>query len=550
MQRIAFILFAFVFCAQIATAQIDSLMVGNCETGRAEAYLDVGNVRARLLNTGGLFYRGSPDVYEVPKGSGLKSIFAANLLIGGMVDGQLRTAGAAYGPYEFWPGPISAPGLPPPSCAEFDAIYSIDRAQDLDPFKDGVITKRVREWPAELGAPYVDVNGVSGYQFDDGDYPEILGDQMHWWVMNDAGNLHIRTQSNPLGVEARVSAFAFGSQSNLKNVTFYRYEIKNRGLKPIEQAYIGHLVDADLGNFLDDRFGSDARHSMIYFYNADNDDERNYGENPPAQGIAIIEASSSQGDLPSDISPGRIEGLMTNAMMYWGGGGPQGDPGNASDTYNYLRSRWKDGSVLRDDMFGGISEAPFVPMMFSGDPVTGGFWSEVNIDGNGKALALGDRRGIGSYGPFDLNPNETATFTFAYVWARGDNNLDSITALRQLVSGVHSANSSLLQPRQEPQKFVDNSLPERPQQSFWLNAPYPNPSNGSTTIRYSLTLDGPTEVAVYDVLSRKVTTLHSGTQTAGPHEVTFDVSSLPPGIYTIRLQSNRNDTSRQLTVVR
>ncbi|TDI76041.1 MAG: hypothetical protein E2O84_03425, partial [Bacteroidetes bacterium] len=44
--------------------------VGNCDRALGEAYLDVGNVRARILNTGGLFWRGEPHVYEVPKGSG------------------------------------------------------------------------------------------------------------------------------------------------------------------------------------------------------------------------------------------------------------------------------------------------------------------------------------------------------------------------------------------------------------------------------------------------------------------------------------------------
>ena len=94
MQRFAFILFAFVFCTQIASAQTDPSLVGNCETGKAEACLDVGNVRARLLNTGNLFYRGSPAVYEVPKGSGIHSIFSSSLHIGGLENDELVEAKA------------------------------------------------------------------------------------------------------------------------------------------------------------------------------------------------------------------------------------------------------------------------------------------------------------------------------------------------------------------------------------------------------------------------------------------------------------------------
>ena len=81
-----------------AAAQTDPSLVGTCATGTAEAYLDVNNVRARLVNTGVLFYRGSPDVYEVPKGTGLKVIFSDALWIGGMVDNELIVAAATYGP--------------------------------------------------------------------------------------------------------------------------------------------------------------------------------------------------------------------------------------------------------------------------------------------------------------------------------------------------------------------------------------------------------------------------------------------------------------------
>ncbi len=61
-----------------ATAQT----TGDCNLGSATADLDVGNVRARMYNTGGLFWNGGPPVYEVPKGSGSNAIFASGLWIG------------------------------------------------------------------------------------------------------------------------------------------------------------------------------------------------------------------------------------------------------------------------------------------------------------------------------------------------------------------------------------------------------------------------------------------------------------------------------------
>jgi hypothetical protein len=89
--------------------------VGDCAPAQAEAYLDVGNVRARIFNNGNLFWRGAPNVYEVPKGSGVNPIFAAGLWIGGLTQDTVRMAGSSYGPYEFWAGPLTPDGQPRPT---------------------------------------------------------------------------------------------------------------------------------------------------------------------------------------------------------------------------------------------------------------------------------------------------------------------------------------------------------------------------------------------------------------------------------------------------
>ena len=90
-----------------------------CAPGTAEAYLDVGNVRAKILNVGAQFWNGGQPVYEVPKGGGVNAIFAAGLWLGGMVGDDLRVAATQYGPWEFWPGPIDGPLPNPDLCAEY-----------------------------------------------------------------------------------------------------------------------------------------------------------------------------------------------------------------------------------------------------------------------------------------------------------------------------------------------------------------------------------------------------------------------------------------------
>ena len=106
--------------------------VGTCTSPLGESYLDINNVRARVFNNDNLLWRGSPLVYNVPKGGRVQPMFNAGLWIGGYVDGQLRVAAARYGNYQFWTGSLDEYGAPPADCADFDRLYkvSIDDIQD------------------------------------------------------------------------------------------------------------------------------------------------------------------------------------------------------------------------------------------------------------------------------------------------------------------------------------------------------------------------------------------------------------------------------------
>ena len=59
---------------------------------------------------------------------------------------------------------------------------------------------------------------------------------------------------------------------------------------------------------------------------------------------------------------------------------------------------------------------------YSGDPVTGAGW--IMTGGS-------DRRYLQSFGPFNMNPNDTQSIIVAQVIARGSSNLNSITKLSE-----------------------------------------------------------------------------------------------------------------------
>jgi M6 family metalloprotease-like protein len=79
---------------------------------------------------------------------------------------------------------------------------------------------------------------------------------------------------------------------------------------------------------------------------------------------------------------------------------------------------------------------------------------------------------------------------------------------------------------------------------------YPNPFNPSTTIRYGVAERSLVSLAVYNTLGQQVTVLQNGEQEAGYHDVKFDASSLPSGVYFYRLQAGNYVETRKLCLVR
>ncbi len=85
---------------------------------------------------------------------------------------------------------------------------------------------------------------------------------------------------------------------------------------------------------------------------------------------------------------------------------------------------------------------------------------------------------------------------------------------------------------------------------FRLDANYPNPFNPTTVVRYQLTVDSKTRLAVYDLLGREVAVLVDGMMPAGEHTAAFDAAGLSSGVYVYRLTSGGQVLSRTMTLIR
>jgi len=78
---------------------------------------------------------------------------------------------------------------------------------------------------------------------------------------------------------------------------------------------------------------------------------------------------------------------------------------------------------------------------------------------------------------------------------------------------------------------------------------YPNPFNPTTVLSYELRVASRVNLGVYDLAGRRVATLVNGFRDAGNHEITFDGSDLPSGIYFYRIQaSNWSDSGKMVLV--
>jgi len=97
--------------------------------------------------------------------------------------------------------------------------------------------------------------------------------------------------------------------------------------------------------------------------------------------------------------------------------------------------------------------------------------------------------------------------------------------------------------------------------NFQLLPPSPNPFNSSTTIRFSAGGSEVTELAVYDLSGRLIADLLTGgnayppqskiqNHTSEVRSVVWNASSLPSGIYIIRLQSAGSVVTRKALLVR
>lgn len=87
-------------------------------------------------------------------------------------------------------------------------------------------------------------------------------------------------------------------------------------------------------------------------------------------------------------------------------------------------------------------------------------------------------------------------------------------------------------------------------QGLILSDPYPLPASDIVTIACTLPEDGRAIISVYDLSGRRVATLDDGEFTAGRHEVSWNCSVIPSGVYLCRFIAAGRSVTKRLLVSR
>jgi hypothetical protein len=477
-----------------------------------DAFLDINNIKANVNASGDLFYNINTlaSMLFAPQNSSSNITFSgANLWIGGLdAGGQLRIAAQTYrqGGTDFWPGPLDTNSASITSTASmaWNKVWKVNKST-IDSFKLGLfsaVPASIANWPAhgdaQYGqhyflAPFHDANGNMTYDPSNGDYPIIRGNQAVYFIFNDnqQGSAH-GTGGGALGIEVHGMAYAFNcpSDSAFANTIFFHYKIINRSTFQYNSVYAGTWMDIDIGNYADDKAGTDSTLSLCYFYDSGTD----------AIGM-------------SWLSP-RLDKAMCSSNNFTA----TGNPSSAAAHYYYLTGLWADGTPLTygGTGYGGNAPASFP---FTGDPVTATGWLDPSSD---------DKRAIGSSGPYTFAPGGVIEFDVAFTFARkySSGNIQCVNQLKQRVQSIQSAFSNNVTPCGG---IFFTGIQE--QVAPVSAIAYPNPFDHAVTIEVNT--DAPYSISIIDQLGRVVKKIND----INTRHITVEKGNLPTGIYFYRIET-------------
>ncbi len=430
-----------------------------------------------------------------------------------------------------------------------------------------------------LNAPFYDgdFDGIynpvdknkNGVWDEDEDAPEILGDVTAWCVFNDAVPSYLRrTLMKPMGIEIQQSIFSFDKNENNQpdEKIYIRYRIINRGTvnEVLDSVLFSFFVDNDIGDYENDYLATDTTLNLVYAYSRH---ESNYGINPPASGIALLQGPPVfiPGKTFIDNNNNKIydEGIdfAIDTALFKNGSAipakkfPGAMNGNIISSYpsimyysiepNFRNNqlgldpfgRYIDVcSYIFGTVFGNYSCNEINPVfIFSGNPVIPDGWVMTNPT---------DVRYLLSCGSFQLKKDEPVDIWGVYVAGRGVDSLDSVTEMKKNTqSAIQFYKNFPVNVDRTPPIVI---LPTQ----YKLYQNFPNPFNSGTRIKFDIPATEFVKLKVYDITGREVITLLNETRSAGEYEVILKSDNLSSGVYFYQLVAGNFISTKKCVVIK
>jgi len=240
-------------------------------------------------------------------------------------------------------------------------------------------------------------------------------------------------------------------------------------------------------------------------------------------------------------------------MYYNIGGGVQGSPTSEKDYYNLLSGKWNDDSQMvwggsGHSQTGGTTPSKY---LFPGnsDPLLYGTkgispppsnWSEFNGATGGLPNNSGDRRGVGSSGPFTFLAGSSVEIDLALVFGRGvtGSGLQAgVSAMQEAIDTVRS--QYLLGITSGCADGVSTNITNIKSDKNTLII-YPKPFNNQFTINYKLESNDAL-IEIYSVVGKKIKT-----QTINQNSTVVDLNNQPDGFYFVTITDGNKKLSQKI----
>ncbi|HMR00546.1 MAG TPA: T9SS type A sorting domain-containing protein [Ignavibacteria bacterium] len=506
----------------------------------------------------------------------LTAVFTSGIWIGAKVgpERELRLAASFYNTH-YTPGNIPVIGQVPPSSVCSDPSWRGYYVQLTDPslFAGGTRYKMAggrqytfnydswAAWPVQKGAPYVEVNGIPGYQPAwNGDRPGIGNgmtarpEEILFMVFMDYTNCTDNIHSSelslpggtlPLGVEVQQIVFNFNCIP-LRDMYFTKFRVINKSSLNWDSVYFSSANDPDIGNFSDEPAGCDSTRDLGFQYKMNNTDP-NYGPNPPSFGTRFVQSplvftgsNSDTAKLPYDTLVGYKQIGMTSYNKFLNAGNEcTGDPENAVRAYSFMQGLDGCGNQLINWVTGAPSK-----YRFNGDACRRVGWYD---------SVQGQRRYVQNSGPFKSNSGDTQIVVLSYMITRdGGNNFQNVCALQSLSDSAlkyyYNDFRTCVPIGIEP---ISTDIPQK----FELSQNYPNPFNPATKIRFSIPAFAEStrrvvSLRIYDVLGKEIAVPVNQNLKPGIYEIDWNAENIPSGVYFYSLITYEFTQTKKMVVLK